>query len=198
MKSGRGGRRPGAGRKPKGDVPPGKLADLDLRAALASPVPDDIAAVAQGQALSALAALVKQLTHGTSEAAKIGAANAILDRGYGKPTVETGGDLLLPFMAKPESTVDLGSDVRAEARRYATLAIEALSRIASTGASESARVSAAKSLWDRGLGTVAPAKLPDTLRPGDRPMGKKEEMARAASAAATGRYAVPSPPSAVN
>lgn len=182
-------------------MPPGRLADIDLRAALEAPVPGDIAAVAQGRALTALEALVKQLTHGASEAAKVSAANAILDRGYGKPTVETGGELLLPFMPRPDqAAIDLATDVRTLARRYATLAVEVLHKIASSGLSESARVSAARALWDRGLGTVAPAKLPDALHPElERPLGKKEEMARAATAAATGRYAVPAPPqSAVN
>jgi hypothetical protein len=42
-RAGRGGARPGAGRKPKNASP---IPDADLRAALAAPPPDDIEAVA--------------------------------------------------------------------------------------------------------------------------------------------------------
>src|SRR5262245_54165186 len=92
----------------------------------------------------------------------VAAGNAILDRGYGKPAVEIGGDAaMLPFMAAPALAVSISSEIRAEARRYATLAIEVLRKISDSGASESARVSAAKSLLDRGLGTVASARMPE-------------------------------------
>lgn len=194
-RSNRGGKRKGAGRKPKDHVRPTTVAGIDMAAALAAPIPDDIASVARAKVLSALDTLVKQLQHGSSEAAKIAAANAILDRGYGKPAVDVGGDPVLPFLGTaPPPAVDPGDNLRALARGYANLAVEVLSRIASAGESESARVSAARSLWDRGLGTVGPAKLPDDF--GNRQMGKKEEMARAATAAATGRYAVPPAPAA--
>jgi hypothetical protein len=170
------------------------VAGIDLTAALAAPIPDDISSLARGKVLAALDALVKQLQHGTSESAKVVAANAILDRGYGKPAVDVGGDPVLPFLGvAPAPAVDPADNLRALARGYANLAVEVLTRIASTGESEGARVAAARSLWDRGLGTVGQAKLPDDF--GKRQMGKKEEMARAATAAATGRYAVPAPPS---
>lgn len=193
-KSRRGGKRPGAGRKPRGWVRPTALADIDLEAAMAAPVPGDIASVAQDRAGEALRALVKQVMHGASESAKVAACNAILDRGYGKPAVDLGGDPMLPFASKP-TALELGPDMRTEARKYAQLCVEVLTKIASNGQSESARVSAAKSLWDRGLGTVALAKVPEQLRDQNRPLGKREEMQRAATAAATGRYAVPAPPS---
>jgi hypothetical protein len=190
-KSKRGGKRPGAGRKPKGYVPPATVAGIDLVAALATPAPDDIASLAHTKAQSALDTLVKQLAYGTSEAAKVSAANAILDRGYGKPSVDVGGDPVLPFLGQAPPR-DVGLDLRTEARKYATLAIEVLNKIASSGESEGARVSAARSLWDRGLGTVATAKLPDDF--GNRPIGKKEELQRAAEAAGSGRFAPPPPP----
>lgn len=194
-RSGRGGKRQGAGRKKKGHVPPTTVAGIDLTAALAAPIPDDISMLARGRVLAALDALVKQLLHGSSEAAKVAAANAVLDRGYGKPAVDVGGDPVLPFLGvAPVPAIDPADNLRALARGYANLAVEVLARIASTGESESARVSAARSLWDRGLGTVGPAKMPDDF--GNRQVGKKEEMARAATAAAVGRYAVPAPPSA--
>jgi hypothetical protein len=193
-KSNRGGRRPGAGRKPKGHVPVTRLAGIDLAAALASPAPDDIAELAQTKAWDSLAAFVKQLMHGESEAAKVTAANAILDRGYGKPAVDTGGDLMLPFAEKPATVIDTAAQLRLEARRYARLAVEVLHKVATAGVSETARISASTSLLDRGLGTVATAKVPTDLREAQRPTGKKEELQRAANAAATGRFAVPPAP----
>lgn len=194
-KSRRGGKRPGAGRKKKGHVAATALAALDLASALATPPPDEIDGVAQRHARTAIEALVKQLIHGASEAAKVSAANEILDRGYGKPAVEIGGDAaMLPFMAAPSQAVALSSEIRSEARKYAHLAIEVLNKIANGGQSESARVSAAKSLLVRGLGTVAAARMPDEMR--SRPLGKKEEAAQAAKVAGTGRFATPKPPRA--
>lgn len=64
-----GGRRPGAGR------PKGRKNDLTLQ----------IEAAAQKHGKDAIAALVKIAKHGESEAARIAAATAILDRGFGKP-----------------------------------------------------------------------------------------------------------------
>jgi len=197
-KSRRGGKRPGAGRKKKGAVAPSSVAGLDLAAVLAAPVPDEIDGIAQTHARTAIAALVKQLTFGASESAKVSAANAILDRGYGKPAVEIGGDAaMLPFMAAPALAVSISSEIRAEARRYATLAIEVLRKISDSGASESARVSAAKSLLDRGLGTVASARMPEELDAGPQ-LGKKEQRQRAAEAAATGKYATRPLPRAID
>jgi hypothetical protein len=194
-KSGRGGRRPGAGRKPKGFVKPSALSELAKVSALASPPPDEIDGVAQRHAKTAIESLVKLLFYGSSEAAKIAAAKEILDRGYGKPAVEIGGDAaMLPFMMPPPNaqTTSLTADIRAEARKYANLAIEVLRKIAADGTSETAIASASKALLDRGLGTVGKARLPDEQR--ERPLGKKEEAQRAAEAAATGPYATPPPP----
>lgn len=192
----RGGRRPGAGRKPKGYAKPSALSDLNKISALATPAPEEIDGVAQRHARDAIEALVKLLFYGSSEAAKISAAKEILDRGYGKPAVEIGGDAamaMLPFMMAPsQPTVSTTSEIRTEARKYANLAIEVLRKIAADGASESAIASASKALLDRGLGTVGKARMPDEQR--ERPLGKKEEAARAAEAAATGRFATPQPP----
>ena len=192
----RGGRRPGAGRKPKGFVKPSSLSDLNRVSALATPAPDEIDGVAQQHARDAIEALVKLLFYGGSEAAKITAAKEILDRGYGKPAVEIGGDAaMLPLMMPdpaPIATISLTQEIRAEARRYANLAIEVLRKIAMDGQSETAVATASRALLDRGLGTVGKARMPDEQR--DRPLGKKEEAARAAEAAATGRFATPAPP----
>jgi len=145
--------------------------------------------------------LVKALIHSSSEAAKIAAAKEILDRGYGKPAVEIGGDAaMLPFMMAPSSgstqAASLTADVRAEARKYANLAIEVLRNIAENGSSDTATVAAARALLDRGLGTVSKARMLDEQR--ERPLGKKEEAARAAQAAASGLYAPRLPPRAVD
>lgn len=70
----RGGKRPGAGR-PKGSsqrATPEQYSEL--------------AALARRHTASALRALVRIATKGESEAARVTAATAILDRGYGKPT----------------------------------------------------------------------------------------------------------------
>ena len=66
----RGGARPGAGRK-KGVVSQAKR---------------DLQAMAKGHAEKALQVLVDIAEGGESEAARVSAATAILDRGYGKPT----------------------------------------------------------------------------------------------------------------
>ncbi len=193
-KSARGGKRPGAGRKRKGHTSPSVVAGLNLASALASPPPEEIDGVAQRHARTAIDALVRLLTFGASEAAKIAAAKEILDRGYGKPAVDIGGDAaMLPFMmAPPAQSASLAGEIRAEARKYANLAVEVLRKIAADGQSESACASASKALLDRGLGTVGKARMPEEQR--DRPLGKKEEASRAAEAAATGRYATPAPP----
>jgi hypothetical protein len=70
----RGGKRPGAGRK-KGSR---AVATVEQGATLAD--------LARAHTADALAALVKVLKEGESEAARVTAANAILDRGFGKPT----------------------------------------------------------------------------------------------------------------
>ncbi len=95
-KPGRGGKRAGAGRKRRQPIAP-----IDLAAALAEPVPEEIEPIAQRHALAALDALVRQLVHGTSEAASVAAANAKTDRAFGKPVVDVGTDML-PFMCIAE------------------------------------------------------------------------------------------------
>lgn len=191
----RGGKRAGAGRKPKGYVAPTKVAGIDLEAALAAPVPEKIDQLVQGDAKASIDGLVKQLSHGASESAKVAAANEILDRGYGKPAVELGSDPMLPFMTARQSAAPI-DDVRTYARRFANLAIEVLRKIRDNGDSETARVAAAKSLLARGFGTVAPARMPDHLL--ERALGKKEEAGIRAREAGTGRYATPPPPAALN
>jgi hypothetical protein len=173
---GRGGARPGAGRKAKNAGP---IPDADLRAALAAPPPDDIEEVAGQHAAMALGALVKILIHGENETAAVGAANTVLDRGYGRPAVDVGGSQL-PLFDAGASFRAVAGEIRTEARKYAHLAIERLRRIADSGRSEAARRQAAKSLLDRGLGTVPVARVdPDASL---RPLGKKEQAVAAATA----------------
>jgi hypothetical protein len=191
----RGGARPGAGRKKKGLSAPTSLSELELRALLAEPSPEEIDGLAQQHASLAIENLSRLLIYGTSESAKITAAKEILDRGYGKPAVEIGGDaamLMLPFMAAPTVAPTTSGEVRTQARKYAAVAVAVLRKIAQDGQSETARAGASKALLDRGLGTVGKARMQDEQR--DRPLGKKEEASRAAEAAATGRFATPAPP----
>ncbi len=191
-KSKRGGKRPGAGRKARGHKSSSALPEIDLEAALAAPAPDDIESTAQAYSRGAIASLVKQLCHGKSETAKVNAANAILDRGYGKPSVEVGGLSQLSLFGGIRPAAVVGDEVRTEARKYANLAVEVLGSIATRGETEGARVSAAKSLLDRGVGTVQTARVPDGLVP--KTLGKKEEAAVAARNAAAGKYAPPAAP----
>lgn len=189
----RGGARPGAGRKKKGLSAPTSLSDLELKALLAEPAPDEIDGLAQRHADLAIETLVRLLIYGSSESAKITAGKEILDRGYGKPAVEIGGDAaMLPFMMAPSVGPSRTAEIRDHARKYAALAVAVLRKIAQDGHSETARAGASKALLDRGLGTVGKARMPEEQR--ERPLGKKEEAVRAAQAAATGLYAPPPPP----
>jgi hypothetical protein len=187
--NGHGGKRPGAGRKRK-VLAATALEDNDVRLLTSDSVPKQVETEAQRHAGMAIAALVKKLVVGANEAARVSAANEILDRGYGKPAVEAGGDAILPFAPMPVAS-SVRPEMRAEARKYALLALEVLRRIAEFGRSESASVSACKSLLDRALGKVAPAKVPDEFV---RTLGKREQAAEDAHEAATGIFATPAAP----
>lgn len=193
-KSKRGGSRPGAGRKKKAKASTSALPDIDIEAAKAAPVPDDIESTAQAHARDAIASLVKQLCHGKSETAKVNAANAILDRGYGKPSVDVGGLAQMSLFGGLRPAAVVGDELRLEARKFAVLAIEVLNSISTRGETEGARVAAAKSILDRGVGTVQTARVPEGIAP--KTMGKKEEAAVAARNAAAGKYAPPAAPGA--
>jgi hypothetical protein len=151
----------------------------------------------RAQARRSLEGLVKLMLYASSDTARIGAAEEVLDRGYGKPAVEIGGDAslpMLPFMAAPGLAPSGTSNdaIRNDAKRYANLAVLVLTKISENSLSETARVAAHKSLIKRECGTVGTARMPDEQR--ERPMGKKEQAQRAAAAAATGRFATPAPP----
>lgn len=191
-KSGRGGKRPGAGRKKKGHVPPTRLSEIDVKAAMALPALDDIETAAQKKARTAIQALIRVMLHGDSEAARVQACCAILDRGYGKPSANVGGDPLLPFLGSAPVR-ETAPEIRDEARKYANLAMEVLERISGAGSSEPARVSASRALLDRGFGKVATAQMQDELGK-LRQLGKKEQQSQAAEQAGTGLYATPAPP----
>jgi hypothetical protein len=81
----RGGRRPGAGRK-KGKVSQAKR---------------DLAALARDHAELAMSTLVDVAHNGESEAARVSAATAILDRGFGKPkhSLDLGGEVSVKTLA---------------------------------------------------------------------------------------------------
>lgn len=195
-KTGRGGKRPGAGRKPKDQKPPSALPDIDIAAVLAAPAPDDIESVASGKAKTAILSLVRVIQFGKSEQAKVNACNKILDRGYGKPSIDAGGFAQMSlFPVGVNINVQLANEIRDEARKFANLAIETLCAISERGSVEGARVSASSSLIDRGIGTVATAKVPEGVLP--KSPGKREEAARTAQNAAAGIYATPPPPRAL-
>lgn len=192
-KSGRGGKRAGAGRKKKGYVAPTRLSDLDVKAAMALSAPDDIETAAQEKAFAAIQALIRVMQHGDSESARVKACCSIIDRGYGKPSANVGGDPLLPFLGSAPVR-EAAPKIRDEARKYANLAIEILHRIAGAAQSDAARRQAADALLDRGLGKVATAQMQDELGK-LRQLGKKEQQSQAAEQAGTGLYATPAPPS---
>lgn len=88
----RGGKRPGAGR-PKGSR---DTATIEQRGTIEE--------LARSHAPAAMATLVTIAETGDSEAARVSAANAILDRGYGKPSQahelsgKDGGPLVLEIV----------------------------------------------------------------------------------------------------
>ena len=183
-----GGKRPGAGRKPAGYTAPTSLTPLDRQALLAKTPPRTIETAAQQYARTSIASLAKRLEFGLSDAARVAAANSLLDRGYGKPAVDVGGASVV--MAE-ELVVGIGAEIRAEARKFALLAIEVLRRISEFSTSESASVSASNALLARGLGIVAPAKLPDEVT---RKLGKRHQAVEDARDAAIGVFETPPPP----
>lgn len=193
----RGGARKGAGRKKQTARSPTAINAVDLAAAMEGAPPAEIDSALSGQARRSLDGLVKIMLHAGSDTARITAAEEVLDRGYGKPAVEIGGDAalpMLPFMQAPNLAPTPTATVRNDARRFANLAVLVLTKIAENSLSETARVAAHRALIKRECGTVGTARMPDEQR--DQPMGKKEQAQRAAAAAATGRFATPTPPKA--
>jgi len=87
-----GGKRPGAGRKP-GAVSKAKR---------------ELAAMAQDHAEQALRVLAEIMASGESDAARVSAANSILDRGYGRPfqAVKLSGDADSPVQVVQHVVVD--------------------------------------------------------------------------------------------
>src|SRR5882757_9273125 len=106
-----GGRRPGAGRRKK-IVDPTILDQQTVDLLTADVVPDVIERPAQRHAKTAVLSLVKKMLSAGSEAARVTAANSILDRGYGKPSVDIGGDAAPSlFSLQPEEKAAAGSDI---------------------------------------------------------------------------------------
>lgn len=191
-KSRRGGKRPGAGRKPKGHVPATTIPTHVIRAAAFADEPEAIEGVARDHLLHVFRGFVAALTDvKISDHSRVRAANNILSRAYGKPTVDTGIDML-PFMVKPQTTVP--GDVRALCKANARLAIEMLRTIFDRSESESARFAAGEALADRGLGTVGGAALANEKKA--QTFGKKEAQKIAAEVrvGGGGKFAAPAPP----
>ncbi|WPP04784.1 hypothetical protein SIN04_02825 [Methylocella tundrae] len=183
-KSKRGGKRAGAGRKPKGYTPPSALSGLDLKAAAIAATPDEIESGARIHARTALESLKKVMLNSDSESARVAAANTILDRGFGKPSTDTGIDMALPLFDQVFLKTTPG-EMMEEARKLAPLALAVLDKIAQNSPSDSARVSAARALLDRGLGAVSTARL-ESYRSDAKAIGKKDLASAAAASAGEG------------
>ena len=186
---GRGGRRPGAGRKPKSHVPPAHLSEINIAASRARPVPERMESAALRHARKAIDTLLTVMLHGKSDPARVKAAEAILDRGWGKPSAEPGGDLVLPLFPDDQVRV-LAEDLRELARKETNLAFDVLSAISERSLTESAQVAASKAIIDRTIGSVGVARVPESEY--RREIGKKEQAAQMADEMATDIYAVPS------
>jgi hypothetical protein len=156
------------------------LTDLDLKVAEAASAatPQQIELAARVHARSSLESLKIVMLHSESDSARVRAANAILDRGFGKPATDTGLDMALPLFDQVFLKTAPG-EVMEEARKLASLAIQVLHKIAENSTSHAARVAASTSLLDRGLGAVAVARL-DAYRANQKGIGKKEEALQAA------------------
>lgn len=102
----RGGKRPGAGR-PKG------AKDKATREEGAT-----IGELARQHCATALNALVQVALSGESEAARVSAANALLDRGFGKPpqSIEHSGKVDGHITAEPIGLFELLGELRQAAR----------------------------------------------------------------------------------
>ena len=96
MSNGRGGKRKGAGR-PKGAL---NRATTNQKARLSD--------LARSHCHLAMQALVDILEHGQSDSARIAAATAILDRGYGRP-INTSPTQMTPIEDDPFAKLMLGS-----------------------------------------------------------------------------------------
>ncbi len=162
------------------------MTDIDLKVAEAATAatPEDIETIARGHARNSLDTLKAIMLHSEADSARIQAANAILDRGFGKPVTETGVDMLLPLFDQAFRKTAPG-EVMEEARRLAPLAIAVLNKIAQNSVSHPARVRAARALLDRGLGAVDVARL-EAYRADNKVLGKKEIAAAAAATAGEG------------
>jgi hypothetical protein len=183
-KSGRGGRRPGAGRPRRDAIRPTVLTTAELREAKAADVPLEIDVAARTDALETIERLEQILTYGSSEPAIVAAACEILDRGYSKPAVAIGGDPLLPFMTRPPMPSTIRDTARAKAQALAPLALMTLRKLRDSARTETSRVAAARALLARGLGTAAMARLVDESSAPK--LGKKEQALIDAQAPDTG------------
>src|SRR4051812_6760907 len=117
-KSRRGGKRAGAGRKPRAYTSPTSLTPLDQQVLMGGTPPKEIETAAQRHAMAAVGALVKCTIYGASDAARVAAARAILDRGYA------------PELPAGTPTGVITTKVMIEARNHANVAVEVLRRIA--------------------------------------------------------------------
>ncbi len=165
---------------------PSMLSAIDIRAAEASapPTPVEIETRFRDGSIQSIDNLTRLMLRADSELARVKAATLILDRGYGRPSADTGVDMLLPLFDEVFLETAHGLATK-YARGKAPLAIETIERIATYGASAAARIAANKAFLERGLGTVTQARL-EAYRANSKIVGKKEEAAQAAILAGIG------------
>lgn len=120
----RGGKRPGAGR-PKGRRNVATIKQLG-----------SISELARAHAADAINTLVAVATSGESESAKVSAANAILDRGYGKANQPVSGAVAF-ITLKPQDLDKLNADELA-ALEAAYPVLEKLGLVGGAAAAEAA------------------------------------------------------------
>ncbi|MFZ0495717.1 MAG: hypothetical protein WCF64_09725 [Methylocella sp.] len=137
----------------------------------------EFAALCRRHAYEALDVLVEIMRNGTSQTARIAAAEQVLDRGSGPSSIEVGVDMTDMFSAFDEPSHD---EFKATCQALAPEAIDILRTIAAHGKSSAIRVRAARALLARGKGLAAQA----ATTPGGR--SKKAEAASAAASAGDG------------
>jgi hypothetical protein len=174
-------------KKPKPGATSSALTALDIAAATAAavaPTPAEFEASLRAQAGMGLEQLRIVMLHDKSDSARVTAANMIIDRGFGKPTTDTGVDMMLPLFDQVFLKTAPGETIEA-ARMLAPLARTVLIKIAQGSVSGAARNAAVRSLHDRGLGLVAPARL-DAYQADSKAIGKKEQALADAASAGSG------------
>jgi hypothetical protein len=103
------------------------LNPTELKSCAAPLTPAEIWRERQSFAASALAQLHLEMMHGANDRDRIKAANAILDRAYGRPSKDTGIDMALSLFGQEFLTTRHGR-ITERARQITPYAVETLKR----------------------------------------------------------------------